>query len=332
MLWSLLAVPSLTILISNMGDTIIKWFSDLTVWVGSITVLPGEGGFRASLRNAFQDLKDWVRDTFKSVTPSKISGDAPANHKKRMDRTQHENMVRDRLAERLASHINQGGKNQAQGGNSQRDDLEEDTLFYNYVLARECRALRKDLGESPPKKYEWTDWEYFLKLMGNQDDPVDFPGQEHPDILVPEPMRAAKGTDSTADEPHESDDTEVASSEEAMTANYGPVDGNIDRQTSVDRHMESRRAESKKQRRKDRNTELDYLIDWSWLSNESPLMSQKSEAEWILDRLSAALERELDRQRKGYRQKPPIGLKDAKRKPQGNGDAEKSAAGARNRE
>lgn len=30
-LWSLLAVPSLTILISNMGDTIVKWFSDFTV-------------------------------------------------------------------------------------------------------------------------------------------------------------------------------------------------------------------------------------------------------------------------------------------------------------
>src|SRR6266536_3813425 len=39
--WSLLAVPSLKILISNMGDTIVKGIRDLTLWVGKFTVLPG---------------------------------------------------------------------------------------------------------------------------------------------------------------------------------------------------------------------------------------------------------------------------------------------------
>ena len=43
-------------------------------------------------------------------------------------------------------------------------------------------------------------------------------------------------------------------------------------------------------------------------------MSRKSEAEWILDRLSAALERELERQQRGRRQQPPIGLRDVRKK------------------
>lgn len=40
MFWSLLAVPTLTILISNMGDTVVKAVKDFTIWVGEVTVLP----------------------------------------------------------------------------------------------------------------------------------------------------------------------------------------------------------------------------------------------------------------------------------------------------
>jgi potassium channel subfamily K len=46
-------------------------------------------------------------------------------------------------------------------------------------------------------------------------------------------------------------------------------------------------------------------------------MSSKSEAEWILDRLSAALERELHRQQRGRRQQPPIGLRDVHKRTEG---------------
>ena len=40
--WSLLAVPTLTILISDMGDTVVKSIKDATIWVGEITVLPSD--------------------------------------------------------------------------------------------------------------------------------------------------------------------------------------------------------------------------------------------------------------------------------------------------
>jgi potassium channel subfamily K len=52
-----LAVPTLTILISNMGDTVIKAFRDLTIWVGSLTVLPGENGPSSTLKLGLHRLK-----------------------------------------------------------------------------------------------------------------------------------------------------------------------------------------------------------------------------------------------------------------------------------
>ena len=40
--WSLLAIPTLTILISDMGDTVVKGVKDATIWLGEITVLPSD--------------------------------------------------------------------------------------------------------------------------------------------------------------------------------------------------------------------------------------------------------------------------------------------------
>jgi potassium channel subfamily K, other eukaryote len=319
--WSLLAVPSLTILISNMGDTIIKWFSDITIWVGSITVLPGEGGLRASFKNAIQEFLKWGKDGVGSLTAPGVFGMAPMEHEMRMDRSEYETMMLDRLAERLNKHVGPADLHYLHNPDAGVDDMDKDMQFYHYVLARECRNVQKDAFSNPGKEYSWAEWEYFLKLMGNEEDPEDFPGQEHPDILVPTPMRVPTGLHSNAGGdprpgssgsvfPSGSDEKDASSSEEPAKSQ---VDGNVDRKTSVAHNNAQRRKRN--HRRKRKNPDAEFLSDWSWLSDESPLMSRKSEAEWILERLSAALERELNRQRKGYRRQPPIGLKDARRKP-----------------
>ena len=334
-------MPSLTILISNMGDTIIKWFSDLTIWIGSLTVLPGEGGFRSSFKAAVKDLISWAEDSLKNFTPPGVFGSSKPKHPARMDRTEYENKMLDKFAERLTSHVDDGEQERAQNDNEQ-DTLGRDIQFYHYVLARECRNLQKDLSASPPKEYSWGEWEYFLKLMGNEDDPRDFPGQAHPDIMVPQPLRAPKHmlSEGAANQPRPdsegsgqrsgSDEKDFSSSDDP-TGPQQQVDGNIDRQTSKLQHADTARKNAKKHHKKLKNNpdaEPDYLLKWSWLSNESPLMSQKSEAEWILERLSAALERELNRTRKGYRRKPPICLEDANRSgvTSGSKNAEQSTA------
>ena len=49
--WSLLAVPTLTILISHMGNTVIQLIKDVTIWLGEVTVLPSESvSIRQSLK------------------------------------------------------------------------------------------------------------------------------------------------------------------------------------------------------------------------------------------------------------------------------------------
>ncbi len=304
-----------------MGDTVIKGFSDLTIWIGSLTVLPGESGVRASSRQAMKTFTTWARDSAKNFTGPGILGAYPRQHEPRVEATEYENRMLDKLADRLGSHIGDDDQPAANENRQDEDDLMNDIQFYHYVLARECRNVQKNLSTSPPKEYTWEDWEYYLKLMGNEEDPVDFPGQRHPDILVPDAVRAPKGSMSGQGAPPFRANSQgsgmQSGSDEKDESSYDEpqrqlMDGNVDRQTSMSQHLHSKRQQRHK--RKLRNPDDDYTISWSWLSQESPLMSQKSEAEWILERLSAALERELNRQRKGYRRKPPVSRKDAKKR------------------
>ena len=278
-LWSLLAVPSLTILISNMGDTVVKWFSDLTVWVGALTVLPGEKGVRATLKQMAKQMKP--KEMVSGFTPPGIFGDVPNGKggKGQQVSESFENHMLDRLADRLFKHIEEDELQEAKEAEEQGDTLERDICFYHYVLSRECRNVQKDLSASPAKQYKWGDWEYYLKIIGNEDDPEDFPGQKIADVLVPEQLKLA------------------------------PSDSSDDR--------------SNEQAKKD------VLENWSWLSSKSPLMGPKTESEWLLERLSAALERELNRQRKGGKRKPPVSYNDMRRRRR---PSERSAAAKKNGE
>lgn len=48
--WSLLALPTMTILISNAGDTVVKMIREWTDWLGTVTILPGERGFKKEVK------------------------------------------------------------------------------------------------------------------------------------------------------------------------------------------------------------------------------------------------------------------------------------------
>ncbi|KXT12299.1 hypothetical protein AC579_5648 [Pseudocercospora musae] len=249
-IWSLLAVPSLTILISNMGDTFVKWFADVTNWIASVTVLPEQKGVRTM-----------IQEMFGRFTAPGILGMADTDSKK-MSPAEHRRRTMIRLAERLEGHIAREELEAALSADAEHDTLDRDIHFYHYILSR----------------------------------------QKHANVLVPDALRQPEelfspGAFSRAH------DTPVA----------GGMDGSGERANSCtsDETMaadKEKAGQSKKKRRLRRRPTEDPLGDWSWLSDKSPLLSAKSEAEWLIDRLSAALERELNRQRKGkgFKRKPPV--------------------------
>jgi len=72
------------------------------------------------------------------------------------------------------------------------------------------------------------------------------------------------------------------------------------------------------------------LWGWSWLGTRSPLLSNKSEAQWLLQRLTATLEREMIKMRttksRNHMEPPPISMSELKKKSASSGSGNDKAS------
>ena len=242
--WSLLAVPTLTILISNMGDTVIKGIRDLTLWLGEVTVLPGEEGVRRRLKQILGRAAP--KKVLRKGTDYKSQSDGLRGDKKEVDSEQApprngvgSTYMVDAEAERVEKEeLTEAGEARLRG-----DRLGEDIHEYHYLLAQEVRNVIKHISESPPRKYTYKEWAWFLKLMGED--------ESNPESHRRAPVKVKNAHNK---------DPDIG----------GEVAGK-----GGDEPMK----------------------EWSWLGNRSPLMGETEEAEWVLERLTATLERELKKQR-----------------------------------
>jgi potassium channel subfamily K len=264
-LWSLLAVPTLTVLISNMGDTVVKSIADLVNWTGTLTILPGENGMKAAWRSGLQALAKRLPGGFHMMLPGKAFGDkanAFSEEKKQPSVQQH-------AFDKLSKYIEDSQLDEAREAGKHGDSHQRDHHLYLYVLSKEIRHLMKDVNESPPKTYSYHDWAWYLKLLGQ--DERDRSNHRDPPI-EPDQKR------------------EDAKNEREYLGQGGGTNGEL---------------------------------TWSWLGTRSPLMGNKSEAEWLLESLSTALERELYNMHSnsGPRRRAPISFNDVLKKEKEHNEA-----------
>jgi potassium channel subfamily K len=147
--WSLLAVPTLTILISNMGDTIIRAFKDFTIWIGSFTVLPDEKGLASAVKTGVKRIKTG------KILKYKDNSASGANEHRGLDR--------------VAEHIEEEELGEAEEAEEHGDHLERDVHFYHFILAKEIRQMLSDINVSPPRQYTYDEWTYYLRLIGQDE-------------------------------------------------------------------------------------------------------------------------------------------------------------------
>ena len=88
--WSLMALPTMTVLISNAGDTVVKVIRDATISLGNITILPGEEGFMRNVKHvahqltfghAFSSAGEFVDDVERNDQPSDKSSPSTSKGK-----------------------------------------------------------------------------------------------------------------------------------------------------------------------------------------------------------------------------------------------------------
>lgn len=272
-LWSLLAVPTLTILISDMGDTVVKGIKDLTLILGELTVLPGEkGSVRDRIKVGISKITGGrftvgkhAQEAGKRVDEAEAKTDEeyggieerppgmPREPKKPGEGDNRDNRHRDgAMVERIAGDFENEEAEEATEAHERGDEEAADEHTYRYHLVREIKKVYSDLGAQPPKKYTYEEWCHFLELLGEDESSSKY----HREAPIDTPNNT----------------TGTAEMEGAV-----PIDG-------------------------EKSGGKQEIRDWSWVGNRSPLMGGKDEAEWVLERLVGKLESELKGASRKYRE------------------------------
>ncbi len=185
--WSLIAVPTMTILISDMGDTVISSFKRGTFKLADFTVLPKEGIFKD-----FVDSHKWLKGMVerralrKRIKAGFQAGPKPEEPPPTIDQLANEDLSEAELTKKLAFAI---------------------------------RRTADDMKHHEHARYTYEEWVEFTRLIRFTK------------------IGAAKALE----------------------------------------HDE----------------EVEGIVDWDWLADNSPMLSEQSEAEWVLDRLCESLLRLL---------------------------------------
>ena len=285
----------MTVLIGNMGDTVVRTVREATDWTGRKTrVLPeyvhetldkkerksGEvkqdQASSASSRTRERSIAS-PEPTFSagrtSLSPSSISHpresrEAPVPSQLRVESPLETRDEEPHVSDPSASQKPQQSMVELERSGHSPSQVHAEAI----LLAREISKLAKDVCQQPPKKYGWEEWVNWLKVLGDEAwvaGGVKGIGPEAP-TNVPE---------TSADQGSQHDRAS-------------------DHQSHPNKHHGHRRYQSQPTPLKMDAADPDEAgWNWTWLDDKGPLFSPETETEWILSRLCNRLEHLMTRDR-----------------------------------
>lgn len=201
--WSLLAIPTLTILISNMDDTVVKWVKEPTIWFGEATVLPSNGatvpdrpnnGVLATIFGKYQakqkrqagtkakqiGLEEAVSGGNADQPPGRMLGLRELRKRTKTDRSVNARPV-DNFAQCKAEDGEEGN---CWGGGAAADEHQ-----LRCQLLQEIRKVYHDVSSLEGKQYTYHEWVYYTKLLGQDEGNSKYHIQPneatmHPDLIA----------------------------------------------------------------------------------------------------------------------------------------------------
>lgn len=196
--WSLIALPTMTVFISNAGDTIVKIIRDGTLRVGNLTILPGERGIKKETKQLMTRLSCGVLFADENIeeSPPGFLG-AAQPHMEDEDSDDSKEDVEDtrtssartdsstkwNVQRQAAPDVTRRDKkpDQAKQGKSLSQDhvrdgkqdvpieLPKSRAEYHLLLIDEIGRVTRHLQNSPPRKYTYKE--------------VCFPHEDSPMVL-----------------------------------------------------------------------------------------------------------------------------------------------------
>ncbi|XWX01943.1 hypothetical protein V2A60_009975 [Cordyceps javanica] len=253
--WSLLALPTMTVLISHAEDTVVKFVKEMTIKLGAVTILPRDkviaqmekehlkkyNSHQSSLRME-SGLMRW-RSRSKHTSPDRHAhGANDPNADEGTIRKRNRRAARHTHLRSVASKIRHAAAVSAQITSHQHHQLDElpTGKEFQLLLVAEIQSVTRHLRESKPRRYSFEEWAWFLWLLGE-------------DERDAHTHRKAR--------PEEKRTQDVAAAQSRLHVSSGAPT---------------------------------QPFKWSWVGNRSPLTADQEESEWVLDRLTFRLQKALE--------------------------------------
>jgi potassium channel subfamily K len=158
--WFLLAVPTMTIFISNLADTVINKIKDLTITLGEVTILPSNEGFKGGFKELLRMVGGVLSATQDEEDGS--SGEQQGNDGK-------DGSDENPFVERAGRVMEAEELREEQQARQRGDVISENIHHYQYLLIQELRKMFRYTNSSPPKRFSYEEWAYYLKLLGEDE-------------------------------------------------------------------------------------------------------------------------------------------------------------------
>ncbi|KAM3505060.1 hypothetical protein MY11210_008122 [Beauveria gryllotalpidicola] len=169
--WSLLALPTMTVLISHAEDTVVKFVREIPIKLGAVTILPRD---KIIAKMEKEHLKEYnshqSNPTIETSSPDKHAHGRPDAHdgtlRKRQRPAAHHTHLRS-----VASKIRHAAAVSAQTQSHQHRQLDElpTGREFQLLLIAEIRSVTQHLREDKPRRYSFEEWAWFLWLLGEDE-------------------------------------------------------------------------------------------------------------------------------------------------------------------
>lgn len=154
--WSLLALPTLTVLIGAIGNSISEGISTLTLWLAEH--VPTKIRAMAALRSVANEAKKGEHGAFTEAKPHGFMEDKPHVEGEKENDSQ-------------ASAV-RGMEQDIEAGDVsplETKDAAAAKAYRLYLLLKELQTVVNHLDASPPREYSYAEWTWFLKLLGEDE-------------------------------------------------------------------------------------------------------------------------------------------------------------------
>ncbi|GAB1315699.1 hypothetical protein MFIFM68171_05909 [Madurella fahalii] len=296
--WALLALPTMTVLISNAGGTVVKGIREATDLIATVTILPGEHGFKKDLKLLLRTLSCGIlfQEEIKQ-TPAGFLGDTQG-----IDPSSgNENDIQDTVHQDEADLEAEGSTRSAAASTKLKHaPSEKDEEAHTKQV--EANAADATTGASTrttrPKhrsRARSTPWRQFPA-------PIPSAKPDYHITLIDEISRIMRHLKHKP--PRKYSFHEWA----WYLRLIGEDEADADRHRKANPHVKGKRADKLREGNGAGANPVDGQAGaeggphaWSWVGSRSPLMGTQEEAEWILERLIARLGEELREVRESRR-------------------------------